>query len=108
MKPFNPYAKKVVYAEGEPFAIPMDSIYKPRLLSGEEANGYTKLGITCKKGEVLWVHKVDGYDFSSNIDWYAKNGFVGCAYPLNDKELHYWLNRERIRFDILMRTAGYK
>lgn len=99
---FNANNKMMVFVEGKPYFVPKNANHMLRAMNTEDAKEINKMGLNCKKSDILWV----AYTAKSLLTQYGrsigeikrayvkaqKKGLTGCASPLSDQEYRSHLN----------------
>ncbi len=99
---FNANNKMMVFVEGEPYSVPKNANHMSKAMNTEDVKEMNKMGVNCKKGDILWV----AYTAKSLLIENGRNtgeiklayvnahkkGLTGCASPLSDQEYKSHLN----------------
>jgi len=102
---FNVNNKMMVFVEGEPYSVPRNANHMSKAMNTEDVKEMNKMGVNCKKGDILWV----AYTAKSLLIENGRNtgeiklayvnaqkkGLTGCASPLSDQEYNDHLNQRK-------------
>ena len=104
---FNPNDKKIVFSHEKPYAIPRLAVYSDSPLTADDVKKYNAVGLSCNPGDLFWVKKSYKAESKEDIINGVKNRFIGCSYPLEEREYRFLLEKERQRDEAWKKLAGW-